>query len=277
VTKFNRAGSQLVFSTCLGGSQGELGEGIAVDSAGAVYATGVTSSTDFPTTEGAFDPSCDLADAYVTKLNRAGRHLVYSTCLGGSRADGGNGVAVDSAASAFVTGYTNGPDFPTTPGAFDTTLNNEPGQWDAWVARLNPRGSKLVYSTYLGGKGFDRGHELAVAASGEASVTGIVYSSDFPTTPNAFDRTFNGSPDAFLTSLNATGSVLVYSSFLGGSSLAGEEGRGVALDRAGNAYVTGGTSSTDFPTTPDAFDRSCGGCPGVGDAFVTKFPLAGTR
>ena len=266
----------LAYSSYLGGSQDDTGLGIAVDSAGAAYVTGRTSSTDFPTTAGAFDTSYNGGgDAFVTKLNPAGSSLAYSTYLGGSSDDEGAGIAVDSAGSAYVTGFTESADFPTTAGAFDTSYN---GGGDAFVTKLNPAGSSLTYSSYLGGSGFDSGGSgIAVDSSGAAYLTGNAGSIDFPTTAGAFDTSYNGGiEDAFVTKLNPAGSGLAYSSYLGGSDL--DSGRGIAVDSAGAAYVTGETSSTDFPTTAGAFDTSFnGGGDLLGDdAFVTKLNPAGS-
>jgi hypothetical protein len=278
VSKLNRAGRKLVYSTCLGGSKGELGNAIALDRSGSAYATGTTSSADFPTTAGAFDRehSGGLDDVYVAKVNPAGSKLTYSSFLGAgessSEGQDGWGIAVDRAGSAYVTGDTNSDDFPTTAGAFDTSFN---GFIDAFVTRLNPNGSGLVYSTYLGGTGHEVGNAIALDQDGDAYLTGITGSAGFPTTPDAFDRSWDGW-DAFVTRLSADGSTLAYSTFLGGHSVGGEEGTGIAADQAGNAYLAGGTASADFPTTPDAFDRSCGGCQDqLGDAFVTKLPTRG--
>ncbi|MYL22077.1 hypothetical protein GLW04_19635, partial [Halobacillus litoralis] len=202
---------------------------------------------------------------FVTKLNADGSTLVYSTYLGGTGFDRGSGIAVDEMGNAYVTGVTRSVGFPTTPGAFDTTYN---GSNDGFVTKLNADGSILVYSTYLGGTGSDQGSGIAVDEMGNAYVTGLTSSVDFPTTPGAFDTTYNGNEDAFMTKLNVDGSTLVYSTYLGGTS--SEQGFGIAVDEMGNAYVTGLTSSVDFPTTPDAFDTTYNGS---ADAFVTKFGL----
>jgi len=262
VTKLNSSGS-LVYSTYLGGSDMDWGCGIAVDSSGNAYVTGWTWSADFPT-QNAFQRRFGGAnDAFVTKLNSSGS-LVYSTYLGGSRPDWGYGIAVDSSGNAYVTGRTLSTDFPTR-NAFQRTFGGG-GDFDAFVTKLNPSGS-LVYSTYLGGSGGDRGHGIAVDSSGNAYVTGETYSTDFPT-KNAFQRTFGGEWDAFVTKLNPSGS-LVYSTYLGGSG--DDEGYGIAVDSSGNAYVTGLTDSTDFPTTQNAFQRTF-----IGDAFVTKLNPSGS-
>ena len=153
---------------------------------------GHTHSTDFPTTTGAFQTTYGggNGDAFVTKLNPTGTALVYSTYLGGTGNDYGYGIAVDTAGNAYVTGYTASTDFPTTPGAFQTTYGG--GNDDAFVTKLNPTGTALVYSTYLGGTDSDIGNGIAVDTAGNAYVTGYTASTDFPTTPGAFQTTFGG-------------------------------------------------------------------------------------
>jgi Beta-propeller repeat len=282
VTKLNPAGTGLAYSTYLGGSGSDAGRGIAVDSAGAAYVTGKTSSTDFPTTAGAFDASLDgLFDAFVTKLDPAGSGLAYSTYLGGSDGEAfgeeGAGIAVDSSGAVYVAGGTGSRDFPTTAGAFDTTFTG--GSEDAFVTKLNPAGSSLTYSTYLGGTPDDGGGSIAIDSAGAAYVTGLTIPpsvadfSDFPTTPGAFDTTYNGLGDAFVTKLNRAGSGLAFSTFLGGSDF--DVGIGVAIDSRGAAYVTGDTGSVDFPTTAGAFDTSANDG-GFSNAFVSKLDPFGS-
>jgi hypothetical protein len=274
VTELNPAGSGLVYSTYLGGSDSEYARGIAVDTSGNAFVTGITFSSDFPTTPGAFQTTLGSGDvdAFVTELNPTGSGLVYSTYLGGSFYDESDGIAVDTSGHAYVTGFTDSNDFPTTPGAFQTT-NHPNGIYsdDAFVTELNPTGSGLVYSTFLGGSVIDRGYGIVVDTSGNAYLTGLTYSSDFPTTAGAFQTTLSGGLDAFVTELNPTGSGLVYSTYLGGSF--DTAGYGIALDTAGNAYVTGITGSQDFPTTAGAFQRTFGG---IIDAFVTKLNPTGS-
>jgi len=281
VTKLNPAGAALVYSTYLGGALQEAFRlSIAVDSAGNAYVTGDTYSADFPTTVGAFDETDNGgADAFVTKLNPTGSApLVYSTYLGGASGEEGLGIDVDSAGNAYVTGVTGSADFPTTVGAFDTTYN---GGGDAFVTKVNSAGSALVYSTFLGGSEGEDGPfasvgGIAVDGGGNAYVTGSTESADFPTTVGAFDTTYNDRGDVFLidvfvTKLNPAGSApLIYSTYLGG--LFGEHGNGIAVDSAGNAYVTGVTGSSDFPTTVDAFDTTFNG---GSDPFVAKLSFGG--
>jgi hypothetical protein len=243
----------LIYSTYLGGSGSDFGQGIALDNAGNAYVTGYTDSTNFPTMN-PLQPTFGggNSDAFVTKFNPNGSALIYSTYLGGSGSDFGQGIALDNAGDAYVTGATNSTDFPVTTGAFQTTNG---GGYNAFVAKINPSGSALVYSTYLGGNGGDEygdgGTGIAVDGAGNACITGYTGSKDFPTTPSAFQTVCGGGPpggcyDAFVAKFDPTGSALVYSTYLGGSNV--DHGTGIAVDGAGNAYVTGYTSSTDFPT-----------------------------
>ncbi len=279
MTKLNATGSAPVYSTYLGGNSDELTApllaigGIAVDGFGNAYVTGDTASTNFPTTAGAFQTTFGGgADAFVTKLNSTGSALVYSTYLGGNSGDDAGGIAVDGSGNAYVTGSTASTNFPTTAGAFQTSVGGSFS--DAFVTKLNSTGSAVVYSTYLGGGNQDNGLGIAVDGFGNAYVTGLTFSTNFPTTAGAFQTTFGGGmTDAFVTKLNCTGSALVYSTYLGGNStdLAG----GIAVDGSGNAYVTGGTGSTNFPTTAGAFQATPPPFfrffPGAG--FVAKFAL----
>jgi protocatechuate 3,4-dioxygenase beta subunit len=277
VTKLSpTGGAPLLYSTFLGGSSldwgGVLGGGgIAVDALGGAYVTGQTLSTNFPTPGGSYDRSHNgSSDAFAAKLDttRTGpSSLVYSTFLGGGANDTGEGIAVDASGSAHVTGDTASADYPTTAGAFDTTQN---GSRDAFVTKLNANGSNLLYSTFLGGSAFDRGFDVAVDASG-AYVTGQTLSATYPTTAGSFDTSHNGNDDAFVTKLNPIGTALLYSTFLGGTG--GDFGSGVAVDASGSAYVTGSTSSTNFPTTAGAYDTTHNG---NSDAFVTKLNPTGT-
>ena len=260
----------LVYSTYLGGNFRDGAYGIAVDASGHAYVTGQTFSANFPTTTGAFMTRFGGAgDAFVSELNTAGSALIYSTYLGGSGDDAGRGITVDAPGNAYVTGWTASSDFPTTAGAFQTTLGG--GYDDAFVTKLNATGSALLYSTYLGGSSYDEGHGIAVDASGDAYITGFTYSSNFPTTAGAFRTASRGLDDAFVSELNPAGSALLYSTYLGGSSY--DEGDGIAVDGSGNAYITGFTYSSNFPTTTGAFQRTPSG--GF-DAFVSKLNAAGS-
>ena len=205
----------LAYSTYLGGSDADTGGGLAVDASGHAYVTGLTISSDFPTTPGAFQTTLKgQENVFVSKLNAAGSALLYSTYLGGSGGARGQGIAVDSSGNAYVTGGA-GVDFPTTPGAFQTTFKVDGGV-GVFVSKLNATGSALLYSTYVAGTGGDFGYGIAVDASRNVYVTGTTDSSNFPTTKGAYQTTFaGGGADAFVSKLNATGSALLYSTYLG--------------------------------------------------------------
>jgi hypothetical protein len=269
----------LLYSTFLGGNDYDYSHGIAVDQSGAAYITGLTRSPDFPTTPGAYQvTNSDEGDVFVAKLSADGSGLVYSTFLGGSDLEVAYDIAVDEAGAAYLTGYTNSLDYPTTPGAFQTDCILLDGRClqDIFITKLDANGSGLVYSTRLGGSyDLEKGYTIAIDPSGSAYVSGYTYGgSDFPTTPGAFQSYCNGC--AFVTKLNASGSGLVYSTFLGGS--AGEHGYGIAVDESGAAYITGHTASIDFPTTPGAFQTACNigwGWP-CSDVFVSKLNSDGS-
>jgi hypothetical protein len=263
VTKINADGSALVYSTYLGGSGGEVAS-VAVDSGGNAYITGSTDSTDFPTANAIQPTKHGYSDGFVTKINADGRALVYSTYLGGSGFDLCSKAAVDSGGNAYISGETNSTDFPTV-NAIQPTNH---GTWDAFVTKMNADGSALVYSTYLGGSGQDSG-SIAVDEAGNAYVAGSTDSTDFPTA-NAIQPNKRGSTDVFVSKINADGSALVYSTYLGGSS--DNYAGGIAVDVAGNAYVTGYTASTDFPTA-NAIQRTKRG---LTDLFVTKINADGS-
>src|SRR5580658_663237 len=283
VTKLNSAGSGLAFSSYLGGSGGAKGDSanaVAVDSNDNVYVTGQTFSSSFHTTPGVFQPACGSgsctngnSNAFVTVLNSAGNAYVYSTFLGGSTVDAGDGIAVDSTGNAYVTGATESSNFPTTTGAWQTAYG---GGGDAFVTKLNPQGTSLAYSTYLGGSGFDTGAGIAVDATNNAYVTGETSSSNFPTA-SPVQTALNGganstSSDAFVTEINSAGSLLVFSTYLGGSSDEDDGGYGaIAVDGANTIYVTGDTDSTTFPTSTSPYQATNGG---PADAFVVKYTQA---
>ncbi|HWW76246.1 MAG TPA: SBBP repeat-containing protein, partial [Pyrinomonadaceae bacterium] len=244
VAKLNPAGTALVYSTYIGGSGNDQARGLAVDSFGAAYITGFAGSTNFPTVnpvQAAFGGNGQ--DIFVTKLNAAGNALVYSTYLGGNGGNEfGEGIAVDSGGNAYITGDTDSTNFPTASpmqAAFA-------GSTDVFLTRLNATGSAFVYSTYLGGSGFEIAKSVAVDSFGAAYVTGDTDSTNFPTLNPIQAANAGGAKDAFVTKVNAAGTALVYSTYLGGS--AQDNGEGVAVDSTGNAYVAGTTFSTNFPT-----------------------------
>ena len=274
VAKLAPSGASLVYSTLLGGSGEDFGSKVALDSTGAAYVTGYTNSVDFPVAN-AFQPSigggtCGAApntspcfDAFVTKSRDDGTALAYSTYLGGSGGDYGYGIAVDSSDHAYVTGLTTSTGFPVTPGALQATGGGT--SVDAFVTKLDAEGSSAVYSTYLGGSGAEAGRDVAVDPGGNAYVGGYTYGAGSPLT-NPAQVASGGFYDAFLAKLNAAGSALAFSVYLGGSG--NEKAHGLALDKWGNAYLAGETFSTDFPTTSGTLQPLYGG--GAFDGFVTK-------
>ncbi len=244
VAKLSPDGSGLIYSTYLGGSAYDAGYSIAVDVDGDAYVAGTTGSTDFPTVN-ALQPAFGggSSDAFVAKLSPSGSDLLYSTYLGGSGAEGSGGIAVDAMGQAYLAGSTSSADFPTVNPA-QPTKGGPPDLFDAYVAKLDPSGSALVYSTYLGGSADDGASGIVADAAGDAFVLGATGSTDFPTL-NALQPARAGRNDAFVASFDPTGAIR-YSTYLGGSR--DEEASGISVDTSGSAYVTGGTTSTDFPT-----------------------------
>jgi hypothetical protein len=266
----------LSYVTSLAGSSDKVGA-IAVDGADDAYVTGRADSSDFPVTPGAakstFTGGGDLgSDAYVAKLNATGTALLYATYLGGSGADQGTGIAVDGAGDAYITGYTDSGDFPVTPGALQRQPPGSEG--GAFVAKLNSAGTALLYATYLGDS--DAGNGIALDRAGDAYVAGVIDSSGFPTTPRAPQASYHGgTSNAFVAKLNAAGTALLYATYLGGSDE--DSASGIAVDGAGNAYVTGQADSSDFPVTPGALQPGYrGGARNSFNAFVAKLNAAGT-
>ena len=279
VTKLNAAGTALVYSTYLGGtgntvnlSGNDTCMGIAVDSAGNAYVAGETRSTDFPTAN-ALQPTFGggLFEGFLTKLNPAGNALVYSTFIGGDTFDSATSVAVDSSGNAYVAGRTTSSNFATVNPIQATFMG---GGSDAFILKLNAAGNALVYSTYLGGgagNGFDGAFGIALDSAGNAHITGVTLSTDFPTASPIQAISGGGTNgDAFVAKLNAAGTALIYSTYLGGNG--DEFGQEIAADSAGNAYVTGSTSSGNFPTA-NALDATLAG---TSDAFVTKLNATGS-
>jgi hypothetical protein len=289
VLKFDSSG-QLIFSLVMGGASEDTGNGIAVDSSGNIYLTGTTGSDDFPTTPGVIQTSkvSGSADAaFAAKINSAGSEIVYSTFLSGGPQtwDGSRngfpvaasytnsfGIAVDPSGNAYIAGYTQSPTFPVTPAALQTTYG---GAGDAFVAKLNSDASQLIYSTYLGGSGIDEAYAITSDADGNVYVAGQTNSvgtysdNDFPLM-NAYQSTQKGVSDGFVAKLNPTGSALVFSTFLGGSSSL-DGIYGLAIDNQRNIYVTGQTKSPNWPgaQNPDFSITT------FGDGFVTKLSPTG--
>ncbi|MDH3967833.1 MAG: SBBP repeat-containing protein [Rhodospirillales bacterium] len=278
------ADGKLIYWNVLGGSHIAWGYAVAADSSGNAYVTGMTYAEDFPTTPGSFQESCPPTPvgtcngAFVTKFSADGSALVYSTYLSGGANvqagtaawDEGRGIAVDSLGNAFVTGSTLSDQFPTTPGAFQSTFG---GGRDGFITKLNLTGTEAIYSTYLGGKGSDSPEGIAIDRDGNAYVTGKTFrasctdcTNDFPTEKPIQGTSEGLQTDAFVTKINPAGEALVYSTYLGGSDL--DSAADIAVDRLGHTYITGQTKSTDFPVQ-NALQPDFSGSP-YGDAFISK-------
>jgi hypothetical protein len=282
VAELNPSGTGLVYSSYLGGSGDDAARGITVDASGHAYVTGLTASTDFPT-RNALQPGYGggtppLAyDAYVAEVNPGGGSLVYSTYLGGSGDDQGLAVAADAAGDAYVAGLTTSAGLATA-GAWQPAYH--PGGVkgnDGFVAELKAGGTALGYLTYLGGSGDDVANSIAVGSGGQVYVTGFTASADFQTTPGVVQPTYQGGGangfDAFVVELTPQGNGAVYSTYLGGNG--DDEAREIAVDAAGDAYVAGFTSSTNFPTV-NALQTSNHGGPTGYDAFIARLNPSGT-
>ncbi len=311
VSKLAPDGSRLAYSTYLAGDRYDRVMDIAVDGDGYAYVLGDTTSTNFPTLnpiQSAYGGGSCITpgglelcwDVFVSKLNTVGSALVYSTYLGGSGDERAGGIKVDSSRNAYISGSTNSDAFPIS-NALDGTIEGDcEVQYsynstairrcnDAFLGKLTVAGSGLVYSTFLGGTGDDSALDLALGADGSVYLTGFTDSQNFPTTPGVAQPSHGGGAggicpqtgcdDAFVMKLNNAATSLTYSTYLGGYSH--DWGSAVAVDRYGNAYLTGWTLGQGFPTTTDALDKNCGTDNSCnyekGDAFVTKLDATASR
>ncbi len=256
ITKIDPEGNSLVYSTYFGGSNNDYGYGLAVDSSGNVYITGTTYSSDFPA-KNPIKERAGLWDSFLVKINQEG-NVVLSTYLGGSDNDYGTGIAVDSLENVYLTGYTSSPDFPTQ----SPIQKSISGNYDLFITKISTLENSIVYSTFLGGGNIDYSRGIAIDSKGNVYITGETYSSDFPT-QNPLQSSNGGYWDVFIVKINSEGSAIVYSTYLGGSS--NDYAHGIAVDPLGNAYITGYTSSSNFPTATPLYGYSSGY-----DAFVAK-------
>jgi hypothetical protein len=262
VAKVDTSGTHLVYCGYIGGTLRDEGNGIAVDGSGHAYIAGTTMSSDFPVVVGPGLTSKGPGDAFVAKVNASGTELLYCGYVGGSYGDEGNGIAIDTAGNAYLVGTTLSSDFPVVTGPF---LNFKGIVSDAFVTKVNSSGTGFIYSGYIGGSSWDYGHGIAVDNHGNAHIIGYTLSKDNFPVINGPERTYQGNGDAFVARVNASGSNLDYCGYVGGSSI--DSGQGIAVDSSNNAYITGQTSSTDFPLLFGPFLTLD---PKTGDAFVTK-------
>ncbi|MBD3190714.1 MAG: hypothetical protein GF308_08715 [Candidatus Heimdallarchaeota archaeon] len=269
--KFTADGSELVYSTFIGGNEEDFAKGIALDSDNNAYVTGYTFSSNFPTTGDAYNQTYGGdEECFVFKLSANGSNLLYSTFVGADNMDIARSIAVDSNNNAYVTGFSRSSGFPTTPGAYSEDTGENYGNQEPFVFKLSSDGSDLLYSTFIGGHSSDEANSITLDGSNNAYVTGFTDSDDFPTTANAFSEEYNGYSDCFVFKLSADGSDLLYSTYLGGG-ITRDEGRGIAVNGDGDAFITGRTESSDFPTTAGAYDETYND-DSRADCFVFRFP-----
>ncbi|HVZ39206.1 MAG TPA: SBBP repeat-containing protein [Candidatus Kapabacteria bacterium] len=272
VAKFDCVSDTLVYSTVIGGSNFEDARAIVLDNQNNAYVCGFTGSSDFPTTASAYARTYigGLSDAFVLRLNQNGSALDFSTYIGGLGADGAYALRLGPGGDIRVAGFTQAADYPVTRGAYDTTFNGAPG--DIFVSSLSLNGSTLNSSTYVGGSGNDSPNGMVLDAAGNAYVVGITSSTDFPTTGNAIDKTFNGgASDVVVFKLNPGNTALLYSTYVGGN--AEDIGSDIALTSLGAITFCGSTSSHDYPTTPNVFQQAYRG--GASDGFVSQIDPTG--
>jgi hypothetical protein len=276
-TKMNPTFDSLIYSTYIGGSDNEIGYDFVIDNAENAYITGTTQSNDFPITIGAFDTIYNTSwyNGFVTKLNVKGNNLIYSTYLGGSHFGNTkfvliNSIAINKYYDAYITGTTNSDDYPVSPNAYSRKLN---GIGDIICTKLNPTGDSLIFSTFIGGSDGDGGEGMVLDNEYNVYIVGSTHSNDFPTTCNAFDKTYHGIIDCILTKLSNDGSSLIYSTILGGAK--NDYGLLINIDSLNNIYLAGQTLSVDFPTTINAYKRKFNYSIDPLDIFITKFTQPG--
>ena len=268
IVKLNAAGSAAVYATLLGGSGNDQAQSIALDPAGNVCVAGYTNSTDLPVVAAVQPSPGGESDALIACLNAAGTAWITVSYLGGSGLDQAYALVIDGTGNLYVAGTTFSQDFPTTPSAFQPA---PAGGYDAFLAKLGPGASSVVYATLLGGSGSDAATALALGGAGDVWLSGYTASFDFPVV-GAWQSSNHGNIDGFVAHLSAHGTVLLASSYLGGSQE--DQVWGVALNSAGLVMVTGSTGSTDFPVARGAIQSTnTGGY----DAFLAQIdpPLTG--
>ncbi len=280
VAKIDGVTGQLIYSTYLGGPGDEEPDAIYVNASGEVIVLGLTASANFPTTAGAYDETHNGGkDIFLLKLSADGSDVLWSTFLGGSGDEEAwekTRLGLDAGGNIYITGLTQSIDFPATPGAYDETHNGpndgSNASRDVFVAKLSSDGSALGYATYIGGSDRDQGMSLTATPTGECYLTGFTYSNDFPATTGAYDESFNGVRDIYVLKLNAAGSNLIYSTFIGGTST--DWAWDMVVDPSGEVYVTGNSQSDDYPTTPGAYQTARAA--GFSVAVLTQLNAAGS-
>jgi hypothetical protein len=270
-SKISADGTTLVYSTYIGGASDDVGNAVAVDGSGNVYVAGQTASHNFPVTAGVLQGSFSAQfDGFVTEVKADGSAFLYSTYLGGSGIDNATAIAVDSSGDAFIAGVTTSSDFPVTAGVFQTAFGAH-GNDDAFVSKINPTGTVLTYSSYLGGSGTDDAYAIAIDSGGSVYLTGLTNSSDFPT-HSPLQAALKGTQNAFVSKVAPDATSLTFSTYLGGSGM--ETGSGIALDSSSNVYVAGQTTSADFPQAASLTGNST--LKGSSDSFITEVKSDGS-
>jgi hypothetical protein len=286
ITKMNSECDTILFSTYLGGSNHDRHPVLALDDIGNIYVAGPTVSADFPTTENAYDREYNgmsgyYGDIYICKLDTYGVQLLYSSYIGGSKDETVFGIYVDAEGTAYLTGYTESENFPFTRQMYGTGYSVSSNVNDAFLVALNCQNSELTFSTLFGGNGSEQGQQVCLDQTGNIFISGTTTSDNFPVTQGSFDETFNGgneSGDFFVSKFINSGKELIYSTYVGGIA---DEGRSdLIIDNAGNAFVGGGTSSTNFPVTISTYDSLYNGGDDVfsfRDALLFKLNSSGDK
>lgn len=266
ISKLSSSLDNLLASTYIGGKGADYVYSMVLDSSANVYVAGITNSSDFPTTAGAYEQSYKGGeyDAFIIKLSTDLKTLLSSTYFGGSGIDYGASIALDSSWNVYLTGMTDSEDLPTTPGVYDVSYN---GGYDVFISKLSNSLDALLASTYIGGSNYEIASSVVLDNSGNVVIGGRTKSSDYPTVAGAYDASYNGGYDIFISRLSGSLGSLLSSTYLGGTG--NDYGYSLALDNTGNIFIAGYTQSSDFPVTEGAYDT---GHNGSYDVFVSKFP-----
>jgi len=266
ISKFDAGLTTLLGSTFLGGNMDEWRVSVVLDENQNIYVCGETSSSNFPTTPNAFDQGFNGgSDVFISKFTNGLDSLLSSTFMGSNSYEEALSIKLDNNENVFIAGYTMSSTFPTTSNVYDPDYNG--GERDAYVAKFNNGLTSLLASTFIGGNNKDTGEDIAIDENGNVYFTGVTQSSNFPVTPNAYNENFNGAVDIFISKFDSNLSILMASTYAGGSG--SEKGQAIVLDKNNNVYIDGQTASIDFPVTLNAFDTTYNG--GSNDCFIMKF------